>query len=330
MGWKDRKPLENLFFLFTLAMALVPLAVMIILFTFLIYDAIPSMRYSGFSFFTSYIWNPGQLYRNPIVFHGVTAPYASSFGFLTFFVGTMITTAFALVIAFPISLFLSFTLNLYTPRRLKRPFSVLVELFAGIPSVVYGLWGIIVLEPILLHNIEPWMRANLYFIPGFSGEVFTGAGIIASGLILSIMIIPIVTAVMSESMASQPKDQREGVYALGGTRWEVGKHILFRNTRKQIVGGTLLGTGRALGETMAVLMVSGAIVNVLPTSIYSLTNTMSAQIAAALDSAFIDATRMNISALVELGVILVLISLMVNLAGRAIVGRAALRGYEND
>jgi phosphate transport system permease protein len=311
-------------------MAVVPLAIMVILFSFLIYNAIPSMRYSGFDFFTSYIWNPGMFYRDPIMYHGVPAPYKSSFGMLSFFVGTMITTAFALVIAFPVSIFLSLTLNLYTPRALRRPFSAMVELFAGIPSVVYGLWGVIVLEPILLHRIEPWMKTNLSFIPGFSGEVFSGAGIIAAGLILGIMIIPIVTAVISESMASQPKEFKEGVYALGGTKWEVGRHILLRNTRRQIAGGTLLGTGRALGETMAVLMVSGAVVNVLPTSIFSLTNTMSAQIAAALDSAFIDATGMNISALVELGVILVVISLIANLAGRAIAGKAALRGYEND
>ncbi len=330
MSWKERKPLENLFFLFTLAMAIVPLAIMVILFSFLIYNAIPSIRYSGFSFFTSYIWNPGMLYQDPVVVHGVLAPYKSSFGMLSFFLGTMITTAFALVIAFPVSIFLSLALNLYTPQRLRKPFSVLVELFAGIPSVVYGLWGIIVLEPILLHNIEPWMKSSLSFLPGFSGEIFSGAGIMAAGLILSIMIIPIVTAVISESMASQSKELKEGVYALGGTKWEVGKSVLLRNTKRQIVGGTLLGTGRALGETMAVLMVSGAIVNVLPTSIFSLTNTMSAQIAAALDSAFIDATRMNISALVELGVVLVVISLIANLTGRAIVGRAALRGYEND
>ena len=311
-------------------MALVPLAIMVILFSFLIYNAIPSMRYSGFGFFTSYIWNPGMLYENPVLVHGVLAPYRSSFGMLGFFLGTMITTALALVIAFPVSIFLSLSLNLYTPQKLRKPFSVLVELFAGIPSVVYGLWGIIVLEPVLLHSIEPWMKANLSFLPGFSGEIFSGAGIIAAGLILGIMIIPIVTAVISESMASQPRELKEGVYALGGTRWEVGKSVLLRNTKRQIVGGTLLGTGRALGETMAVLMVSGAVVNVLPSSIFSLTNTMSAQIAAALDSAFIDATGMNISALVELGVILVIISLIANLAGRAIVGRAALRGYERD
>ncbi len=306
-------------------MALVPMAIMLILFSFLIYKAIPSMRYTGFSFFTSYLWYPGNVYANPISFHGVMAPYRSSFGLLSFFVGTLITTGFAILIAFPVSIFLSLTINLYTPDRLKRPFSVLVELFAGIPSVVYGLWGVIVLEPVLLHNIMPWMK-----YVGFQGQIISGAGIMAAGLILSIMIIPIVTAVISESMHSQPRELKEGVYALGGTKWEVGKHVLLGNTRKQIVGGTLLGTGRALGETMAVLMVSGSIVNVLPTSIFSLTNTMSAQIAAALDSAFIDGTGMNLSALVELGLVLVLISLIVNLAGRAIVGRGALRGFEND
>lgn len=306
-------------------MAIVPLAIMIILFTFLIINSLPAMRYTGFSFFTTYLWYPGFVNSPPIYYHGVEAPLKSAFGILVFLVGTLITTGLALLIAFPVSLFLALTLNLYTPHSLKKPFSVMVELFAGIPSVIYGLWGIIVLEPILLHNVMPWMKSV-----GFQGEIFSGAGILAAGLILSIMIIPIVTAVISESMAAQALELKDGVYALGGTKWEVGKHILLRQTRKQIIGGTLLGTGRALGETMAVLMLSGAIVNVLPTSIFSLTNTMAAQIASALDSAFIDGTGMNISALVELGLVLVLISLIANLAGRAIVGRASLRGFEND
>lgn len=314
----------------TFFMAVVPAIVLLSIVVFVFYYSIPAIRFMGLHFFTTYLWNPGQESRPPIIVNGVLAPYNASFGLLLFLLGTVVTSLLALLIAFPLSFLLALSIELYSPQKIKRALISLVELFAGIPSVVYGLWGIVVLEPILLNSVEPWMKGNLSFIPGFAGEVYTGAGILASGIILSIMIAPIITSVMVNSFDTAPEGIKRGIISLGATRWELGKYLITNYSRSSTYGGTLLGLGRALGETMAVLMVSGGLVNVYPASIYSAINTMAAQIASYLDSAFFDSTGMNVSALAYLGLVLMAISLVVNIIGRKIAGRGVLRGYESD
>lgn len=311
-------------------MALVPAGVLVSIIIFVSYYSIPSIRYTSFSFFTTYLWNPGFAFKPPVLVHGVLAPAGSSFGLNLFLLGTLTTSLLAILIAFPISFLISLNIELFLPKKTKKFMISMIELFAGIPSVVYGLWGIIILEPVLFSSIEPWMANHLSFIPGFKGEIYSGAGLIASGIILSFMITPIITSVVVNSFDSVPKNVKEGLYSLGATKWEVGKYLFMGYSKASTVGGTLLGLGRALGETMAVLMVSGAVVNTLPTSIYSATNTMAAAIASLLDSAFFDSTGMNISALAELALVLMAISLAVSLLGRKIAGRGALRGYESD
>lgn len=321
---------NKIFNSFLFLMALVPAIILVAIFGFILYYSIPSIIYNGTHFFTSYLWNPGLSDRPPWVVNGITAPYQSSFGWLLFLFGTVVSSLMALVIALPVSFIVAIAIVLYSPMSVKKPLISMVELFAGIPSVVYGLWGIIVLWPLLGKSIEPWMNANLSFIPGFSGVVYTGAGLIASAIILSLMITPIITSVMVNSLDSIPADIKEGAFSLGSTRWEVGKYLMINYSRSSTVGGALLGLGRALGETMAVLMVSGAVVNIWPKSIYSTINTMAAAIASLLDSAFFDGTGMNISALAELALFLMIIALTVSVIGRKIAGRGALRGYEND
>ena len=322
---------SNKFFnYFNFAMSLVPAVILITILSFVLYYSIPSIIYNGTTFFTSYLWNPGIESHAPVVVRGITAPYNSSFGFLLFFLGTLISSFLALLIAFPLSLLVSLTVELYTPQKTKKALVSLIELFAGIPSVIYGFWGIIVLEPLLYNSVEPWMSAHLSFIPGFSGEIYTGAGIIASGVVLSLMIAPIITSIMVNSFESVPGDIKQGITSLGATKWETGRYLITGYSKASTYGGAILGLGRALGETMAVLMVSGAVVNLLPGSIYSTINTMAAAIASLLDSAFFDGTGMNISALSELALVLMGISLAVNLIGRKLAGRGALRGYEND
>ncbi|AKA48566.1 hypothetical protein IX51_05030 [uncultured archaeon] len=311
-------------------MAIVPAFVLLSIVGFVFYYSIPAIKFMGINFFTTFLWNPGIQSKPPEVVNGVLAPFGASFGILLFLLGTVVTSLLALLIAFPLSFLLALTIELYTPLRLKRGLISLVELFAGIPSVVYGLWGIVVLEPVLLNSVEPWMSANLSFIPGFSGEVYTGAGIIASGIILSIMIAPIITSVMVNSFDTAPEGIKRGIISLGATKWELGKYLITNYSRSSTYGGTLLGLGRALGETMAVLMVSGGLVNVYPGSIYSAINTMAAHIASYLDSAFFDSTGMNVAALAYLGLVLMGISLVVNIIGRKIAGRGVLRGYESD
>lgn len=323
---KYEKTSEKIFSFFNFIMALLPVLIMLLLVAFLIYYSIPSIRYNGLNFLKSPIWNPGNFNVPPVTVNGVTAPKNASFGMYLFFLGTVATSVIAIVIAFIVSLFISMSLTMYVPSRLRGAFSSLIEVFAGIPSVVYGLWGIVILEPVMLNSIAPTLQRYLGFLPGFAGNVYTGAGILTAGLILSIMVIPIVTSVIYDSMLSIPDDLVEGSMALGSTKWETIRHILIRGSRKQILGGTLLGLGRALGETMAVLMVSGAITNKLPANVFSPINSMAAAIAQLLDNAFLDGTGMNLSALAELGLILLIISLSVNLIARSIVGRGILRG----
>lgn len=311
-------------------MSLTPAIVLLSILAFVFYYALPSIRYMGVAFFTTLQWAPGFENKVPVIVNGVLAPVGASFGFLLFVAGTIITSLLALLIAFPVSFMLALTIELYLPVKLKKGLISLVELFAGIPSVVYGFWGIIVLEPILHYRIEPWMAEHLSFIPGFSGNVYTGQGIFASGIILSLMIAPIITSVMVNSFDSAPDGVKKGIISLGATRWELGKYLITGYSKASTWGGTLLGLGRALGETMAVLMVSGGLLNSYPTSFYSTINTMAAWIAAELDSAFTDGTGLNVSALAELGIVLMSISLIVSIIGRKIAGRGALRGYESD
>lgn len=324
------KTTNRIFNFFTFLMAIVPAVALISIFVFVFQESLPLWKFSGLSFFTTYLWNPGFQYQQPIYVHGILAPPGAQFGLDLFLLGTLSTSALAILIAFPISFLITLNVELYLPARIKKFMVSMIELFAGIPSVVYGLWGIIVLEPILFRNVEPWMAEHLSFIPGLKGEIYSGAGLIASGIILSFMIIPIVTSVIVNSFDSVPKEVKEGLFSLGATKWEVGKYLTTRYSRASTVGGTLLGLGRALGETMAVLMVSGAVTNILPSSFYSATNTMAAAIASLLDSALTDSTRMDLAALAALGVVLMAISLTVSLIGRKIAGRGSLRGYESD
>ena len=310
-------------------MSLVPAVILLVIVAFILYYSIPSIIYNGTNFFTTYFWNNG----NPngyTTIRGIQAQQGAAFGFLQFLIGTLLSSFLALAIAFPLALFVSITVEFYIPLKAKKAMVSIIELFAGIPSVIYGFWGIVVLEPLLYYNIEPWMNRYLGFIPGFSGDVFTGAGIIASGFVLSLMIAPIITSVMVNSLDSVPVDIKQGISSLGATRWETAKYLITGYSKSSTYGGTILGLGRALGETMAVLMVSGTVLNVLPQNLYSTINTMAAQIASYLDSAFFDGTGMSISALAELALVLMGISLAVNLIGRRIAGRGVLRGYEDD
>lgn len=321
---------------FTFLMSLVPIIILISIVIFLFSYSINSIIYNGFGFFQSFTWNPGkgEYTLPPIVVHGVPVLQDATYGALSFLFGTVLTSLLAILIALPVSFFIAITLHFYMPVKTRGFLSSLVELFAGIPSVVYGFWGFLYLTPILGKAIEPWMSANLSQIPVigriFAGEVLYGYGIIASAIILGIMIIPIITAVMTNSIKSTPKDITGGVTSLGATNWELGKYLLLSHSRSSTAGGTLLGLGRALGETMAVLMVSGGLDGGLPSSLYSTINTMAAAIAAKLAGYKFDTTGMYLSALSELALVLMGVTLLASVLGRKIAGRGVLRGYEND
>jgi phosphate transport system permease protein len=291
----------------------------------LILYSYPSIIYNGLSFFTSTAWNP-QLGSNEIVVHGQTVFQGASYGLLVYFVGTLLTSGLALLIGVPISLGIAIFISQIAPRRLASPASFLVELLAGIPSIIYGLWGFLVLGPTLIHYIEPQMARYLGWLPGFGGPTYS-SGFLASGLILSLMVVPIIASISRDAMSQTPVELKEGGKALGMTKWEITWKIVLPFAKTGIVGSAILGLGRALGETMAVAMVSQGATG-LPLSLYYPINSMAAFIALNLDGSFTDPTKMYVYALGELALVLLATTMVVNVAARLIVRRAALSKTE--
>src|SRR5919107_787370 len=238
-----------------------------------------SLREFGFGFLTSSEWNP----------------VAGRFGALPFIYGTVVSSLLALLISVPLSLGVAVFLVEQAPRALARPVTFLVELLAAIPSVVYGLWGIFVLAPLLRQYVEPPLQKWLGWTPFFRGPI-TGIGLLTGGIILAIMITPIISAVVRDVLTAVPGSQREAALALGATKWEMIRVVLV-NGAPGIAGAVILGLGRALGETMAVTMVIGNRAEV-SVSLFEPSYT----IASAIANEFTEATGdLYLSALVELG-----------------------------
>ncbi len=297
-----------------------PLLVLLGMTVVLVQDAWPAWRYQGFSFFTGVTWNMGNLYaNNPIVRHGVQAAPGATFGILPFLVGTLGSSLIALIVGVPVAVLVAFVLVYRAPGRLGGVLSLIVELLAGIPSVVYGLWGVVALAPLVQNRLGPWLTGLGRAVPFLAGPVGTGLGLLTSGLVLAVMIIPIVTATTRDLLLQVPKLPVEGGLALGLTSFEVVRHIALPWVRRGIFGAVILGWGRALGETMAVLMVSGNAANYLPTNLYSPIATMASTIAALLDSALTDFSGLAVHALALIALSLLIITLLSNLFARLLV-----------
>jgi phosphate transport system permease protein len=292
----------------------------------LLFYSYPSFVVNGFNFFVSSQWNPQT--SNPIVIiHGIKALQGASYGMVVFFFGTLATSTLALIIGVPLSLGIAIFLSQIAPRQVAAPVSFVIELLAGIPSVIYGLWGFIVLGPILVRHIEPVMAKYLYFIPGFQGPVYS-SGFLASGVILAIMIVPIVASISRDVMVQTPNELKEGGRALGLTSWEVTRKIILPYARTGIVGSIILGLGRALGETMAVAMVSNG-ATFLPKTLYYPINSIAAFLALNFDGAFEDPTKMFVYALGELALVLLIVTMTVNIAARLLVQRGFFGSAEH-
>ncbi len=296
----------------------------LILGALLLYSA-PSIAYNGLKFFTTTAWNPATGVNNvEVVVDGwIHVMQGASYGMVVFFVGTLISSAIALLLGVPVSLGVATFLSQVAPKRIAYVGSFFVELLAGIPSIIYGLWAFIVVGPWLRYTLEPAIAGSfLKYIPGFGGPVYS-SGLLNSGLILSIMIVPIVASISRDSMASTPVELKEGGKALGMTNWEVTRKIVFPFARSGIVGSAMLGLGRALGETMAVAMVcEGA--TALPLGFYSPLNSMAAFIALNLDDSFLDPSKMWVYALAEIALVLLATTMVVNVTARLIVRRASI------
>ena len=297
----------------------VPLVLAAIL-VFILIDAMPAIRYMGGQFWTGTQWNLGNQYATTTTSqNGIQAAAGASFGILPYILGTLATSAVALVIAVPLGVGAALFLSEWAPSRMRNILSSLVELLAGVPSVVYGLWGLAVVVPAIGGGFGPWLSHLLGFVPFLAGPVGTGMGLLSAGVVLAVMVLPLIAATSRDAMLQTPRSLREGAVALGLTRWEAITAVVLRHARPAIIGAAILALGRALGETMAVLMVSGGAINLLPTNLYGPVNTMAAVIASQLDSAFTDATHMSLHALAAVALTLFVVALIVNGLARLIV-----------
>ena len=241
-------------------------------------------------------------------------PVAGDFGALPFIYGTLMTSLLALLIAVPLALGVAIFLTELCPRPLRAPISFLSELLAAIPSVVYGLWAVFVLVPLMRSTIGPFLLKTFGWTGLFEGPNF-GVGILTAGIILSIMVLPIISSLTRDIMTAVPNSQREAVLALGATKWEMIRIGVLRNSRIGIVGAVMLGLGRALGETMAVTMVIGNHPEITK-SLFAPGYTLASVIA----NEFSEATGdLYYSALVEIGLALFLVTIVVNAVARLMV-----------
>jgi len=261
----------------------------------------PAIQNFGLSFIWTEAWDP----------------VTQDFGALIFIYGTVVTSMIALVIATPLSIAIALFLTEIAPRRLAAPIATMVELLAAIPSVVLGLWGILVFGPWVRDHLEPWIQATpLGALPVFSGDP-SQAGILPAALVLTIMIIPITSAICRELFIRVPQDLKDGALALGSTRWEAIRGVVFTYTAPGIAAAVLLGLGRAFGEAIAVNQTIGNR-NTIPTSWFEPGDSLGSKVA----SEYVGATSLQqASSILYLAAILMVISLVTNVAAQFIVRR---------
>jgi phosphate transport system permease protein len=304
--------------------ALIPLIGLVLMVLVLALEAWPAIRYNGWSFLSHGAWNVGNTYGNPVTTGGVTHPQGASYGALYLVIGTLEASAIAVVIGFPIAIGGAVLIVEKLPRRLSSAVGVFLETLAGLPSVIFGLWGVLVLGPFLAHHIYPALThlPNIPVLDIFRGSTGDGEGLLTSGVVLAVMIVPIVAATTRDLLRQVPETTKEGAWALGMTDAEAFRAVQLRWARAGVIAAGVLGLGRALGETIAVAMVSGSVIG-LSGNIYGGMTTIAATIVSLLDSAQADPTGLAVKALSEAALVLMLITLIVNVAARLLVRRVS-------
>jgi phosphate transport system permease protein len=309
------------------AVALLPTLALVFLLAVLIVKAIPAFRYNGLSFFTKSVWDEGGGY-NAVITHsgGATHLSGANFGGLAEIVGTLLTSFIALVIAVPVSIGAALVIVERLPRRVATGVGMFLELLAGIPSVVIGLWGALTFGPWIAHHIAQPIANVMPDVPVldyFRGSAGNGEGLLTSGLVLSVMVIPIIAATSRDLIRQVPLLPREGAVALGMSDAECARRVTLPWVGAGIIGAIVLGLARALGETIAVAMVSGANFSSLATNFYGGMTTIAASIVQNLDSAFGDGSGFSVDTIAELALILMIITLATNVIARFMIRRVS-------
>ncbi len=288
----------------TLFFAVFVLLLLVGIIVSLVIGALPALEAFGLGFFLTDEWNP----------------VSKQFGAVATVFGTLATSIIALLIGVPVSFGIALFLTEMCPAFLKRPLGTAVELLAAVPSIIYGMWGLFVFAPVFADHVQPWLARTLGRIP-IVGELFqgppTGIGVLAAGIILAIMVIPFIASVMRDVFEIVPAMFKESAYGLGATTWEVVWNVVLPYTKAGVVGGVMLGLGRALGETMAVTFVIGNAYRISP-SLYEAGNS----IASALANEFNEAVDpVHSGALILLGLTLFALTFLVLAASRLLLAR---------
>lgn len=293
---------DRLFEWITRVFAFTLVAVVLCIGVVLFKESLPALREFGWQFLFSSRWDP----------------VADEFGALPFIYGTLASSLLALMMAVPLSLGIAIFLSELAPPSLRNLISFLTELLAAIPSVIYGLWGLYYLVPLLRTHVEPFLIRELGIMPLFHGPPY-GVGMLAASIILAIMTIPIISAISRDVLEAVPNPQREAALALGATRWEVTKVAVLKYARSGIFGAIFLGLGRALGETMAVTMLIGNRAEI-SASLFAPAHTMASVIA----NEYAEASGgMHLSALSAIGLVLFVITFLVNALARLLIWQVA-------
>ncbi len=270
-------------------------------------DAIPVFEYQGFfAFVFGPEWQAGFSRQE----------FTGNYGAWPFVYGTLFTSALAVGLALPMALAVALFINFYAAPRLRTPLSYMVEVLAAVPSVIFGLWGLLWFVPTILHPITRWVAATFGDAVPFLSSPVPNVNYFHAGFVLAIMILPIITAISREIVATTPRDEIDAAYGLGATKWEVVKGVVLPRSFSGIVGATMLGLGRALGETIAVLMLVGGSQR-FGAKLFFPGDTLASHIAAT----FQDAAPETLVALMGIGVVLFLVTMVVNMTARLIVFR---------
>jgi phosphate transport system permease protein len=302
---RSSQGVDKLFAGALIAAAWVILAVVLGLLAVLFVAAWPAVKTVGLGIFTSAKWSPTD----------------GEYGVLPFVFGTAVTSLIALLLAGPVGVAVALFLSELAPRRLAAPLGMLVELLAAVPSVVYGLWGLFVLAPVMRTIVQPALSKSLGFLPLFQGPPL-GVGMLTGGILLAIMILPTVSAITRDIFGAVPNEQREGMLALGATKWEVLTKAVVPYARSGIIGALVLALGRAMGEAMAVVMVIGN-APMISASLFRPAYTM----ASVLANEFTEATGQTyVAVLIEIGLLLFLLSVVVNIVARVLVWSVSSKG----
>ena len=293
----DKNPGDLIFENITRIFAFIVLSLVFLMAYEMIKSSMPSIQKFGLGFIIGKEWDP----------------VLDKYGALPYIFGTLFSSLIALLISLPLSVGVAIFLSEIAPRWIEQPLSLLVEMLAAIPSIVYGLFGIFVMIPWLRQDVQPFLGKNFGFIPLFEGPPY-GFGMLAAALILSIMILPIITSISRDVMKAIPDSQREAAFALGATKWETIR-IVLTGSKSGILGATLLGLGRAVGETMAVTMVIGNRAEI-SWSLFDPGHTM----ASVLANEFAEASsEIYVSALIEIALLLFIMTIVLNSIARFIV-----------